>query len=130
MQAAEELQRRLRAAEGPKPAQAVAESLSALNALAAMHMWPGQLDPISEQQVQDVRRRWARIQRRARAQSVLTQATNNAALTGAIGRATARFQAEVRRLAYLVLRTEMSMPKPRRPAKRARPRHPRAGRRT
>jgi hypothetical protein len=37
---AAERQRRLLAEEGPRPAQAVAESLSALNALEAMGLWP------------------------------------------------------------------------------------------
>jgi hypothetical protein len=63
-------ERRSRAAvraEGPDPAQAVAESLAALNALAAMGLWPGPRDPVSERAVEEVRRRWARIERRARA---------------------------------------------------------------
>jgi hypothetical protein len=45
---AAERQRRLLAEEGPRPAQAVAESLSALNALEAMGPWPGPRDEISE----------------------------------------------------------------------------------
>ncbi len=53
------------AAEGPDPAQAVAEALSAVNALAEMGMWPGPRDPASEASVVEVRRRWARIQKRA-----------------------------------------------------------------
>jgi hypothetical protein len=57
MRAAEERQRQLRAAEGPRPAQAVAESLSALNALETMGMWPGPSDPISERRAQEVRER-------------------------------------------------------------------------
>lgn len=63
---AEQRQRSLQAAEGPQPAIAIAESLSALNALEAMGMWPGPRDPVSEQAVERVRRRWARVQRRAR----------------------------------------------------------------
>lgn len=100
MQASEELQRQLRAAEGPRPTQAVAECLSALDALDAMGMWPGELDPISEQQVDDVRRRWAHIQRRARAQAVPARATEDVALRAAIRRAIARFQADLQRLAH------------------------------
>ena len=53
--------------EGPRPEQAVAESLSAINALAEMGLWPGPRDPESERAVEEVRRRWVRIQRRARA---------------------------------------------------------------
>ncbi len=53
------------AAEGPNPAQAVAEALSAVNALAEMGMWPGPRDPASEASVVAVRRRWAGIQKRA-----------------------------------------------------------------
>jgi len=40
MQAAEERQRALRAAEGPRPARAVAELFSVLNALETMGRWP------------------------------------------------------------------------------------------
>lgn len=53
------------AAEGPNPEQAVAEALSAVNALADMGMWPGPRDPANEAAVLEVRRRWARIQKRA-----------------------------------------------------------------
>ena len=55
-----------RAAEGAAPEQAIREALSALNALAAMGLWPGPRDPVSERAVITVRRRWARIQKRAR----------------------------------------------------------------
>lgn len=58
--------RQAAAAEGPNPAQAVAEALSAATALAAMGMWPGPRDPASEAAVLEVRRRWARIQRKAK----------------------------------------------------------------
>jgi hypothetical protein len=109
MQAAEERQRQLRAAEGPRSAQAVAECLSALSALDAMGMWPGELDPISERQVDEVRRRWARIQRKARAQAVQVQRPENAALSAAIRRALVRFQADVRRLARTLPRTSEPM---------------------
>jgi predicted P-loop ATPase len=98
MQAGEERQRSLRAAEGPRPAQAVAECISALNALEAMGMWPAPLDPISEQNVQEVRDRWARIQRRARAQALLEKA-----VAGAV----ARFHVDLRRLARAALREEL-----------------------
>jgi hypothetical protein len=49
-------QRSLLAAAGAQPALAVAESLSALNALDAMGMWPAPRDAISEQGIQQVRR--------------------------------------------------------------------------
>lgn len=97
MQAAKEFERSLRAAEGPRPAQAVAELLSVLNALEAMGRWPGPRDPVSEQRVQEVRERWARIQRRARAQAMSTHI--NAVMTQQLAAATARFQSEVLRLA-------------------------------
>lgn len=109
MRAAEERQRQLRAAEGPKPAQAVAECLSALSALDAMGMWPGEFDPISKRQVDDVRRRWARIEHRARAEAVQVQTTQSAALSAAIRRAVVRFQVDVRRLARTLLRTSAPM---------------------
>src|SRR5690349_6095982 len=51
---------------GPDPRQAVAEALSAVNALGAMGVWPGPRDPVSEEAVLQVRRRWARIQKRAK----------------------------------------------------------------
>jgi hypothetical protein len=98
MQAAEKRQRALRAAEGPRPAQAVAECLSALNALEAMGRWPGPRDPVNEQNVQEVRDRWARIQRRARAQALLEKA-----VAGAV----ARFHVDIRRLARAALQQEL-----------------------
>lgn len=52
--------------EGPNPTQAVAEALSAATALEMMGMWPGPRDPASEAAVLEVRRRWAKIQRKAR----------------------------------------------------------------
>ncbi len=58
--------RQANAEEGPNPAQAVAEALSAASALATMGMWPGPRDPASEAAVLEVRRRWARIQRKAK----------------------------------------------------------------
>lgn len=58
--------RQAAADEGPNPAQAVAEALSAATALAAMGVWPGPRDPASEAGVLEVRRRWARIQRKAK----------------------------------------------------------------
>jgi len=59
-------QRSLLAAAGAQPALAVAESLSALNALDTMGMWPAPRDAISEHGIQQVRRRWARVQHRAK----------------------------------------------------------------
>src|SRR5947209_2142101 len=53
------------AAEGPNPKQAVAEALSAVNALAEMGLWPGPRDPANEAAVMVVRERWVRIQKRA-----------------------------------------------------------------
>jgi hypothetical protein len=67
--AAAERQRRLLAEEGPRPAQAVAESMAALNALEAMGLWPGPRDEISERGVERVRRRWAKVQQRAKQQA-------------------------------------------------------------
>ncbi|HEX7843576.1 MAG TPA: hypothetical protein VF469_39150 [Kofleriaceae bacterium] len=64
--AAARLQRTLQAAEGPAPARAVAQALSALSALETMGRWPGPRDVASEHAVEEVRRRWARIQQRAR----------------------------------------------------------------
>jgi hypothetical protein len=62
---ASERARQASAAEGPNPEQAVAEALSAVNALAEMGMWPGPRDPANEAAVVEVRRRWVRIQKRA-----------------------------------------------------------------
>ena len=64
--AAEARQRELLASRGPEPQQAVAEALSALHALEAMGAWPGPRDAASEADIVIVRRRWAKIQRRAR----------------------------------------------------------------
>ena len=63
---AAERSRELTAREGPRPAQAVAEALSAVAALDTMGIWPGPRDPVSEAAVLQVRRRWARIQQRAK----------------------------------------------------------------
>jgi hypothetical protein len=65
-QAAADRQRELMRTQGPDSDQAVAEALAALDALEAMGMWPGPRDPLSEQAVEVVRRRWARIQTRAK----------------------------------------------------------------
>ncbi|MBK7076593.1 MAG: hypothetical protein IPH44_30305 [Myxococcales bacterium] len=59
-------QRDLQAQEGPRPAIAVEQSLSALAALEFMGRWPGPRDPVADRQVTVVRQRWAKIQRRAR----------------------------------------------------------------
>lgn len=45
--------------EGPNPAQAVAEALSAVNALAEMGLWPGPRDAANAAAVNEVRKRWA-----------------------------------------------------------------------
>jgi hypothetical protein len=66
---AAERQRRLLADEGPRPAQAVAECLSALNALETMGLWPGPRDEVAERGVEQVRRRWAKVQKRAKQQA-------------------------------------------------------------
>jgi len=66
---AAERQRRLLAEEGPRPDQAVAESLAALNAMEAMGLWPGPRDEIAERGVERVRRRWAKVQKRAKQQA-------------------------------------------------------------
>lgn len=60
-------QRTLQAMEGPRPARAIAQSLSALSALETMGRWPGPRDVVAERAIEEVRRRWARIQKRARA---------------------------------------------------------------
>lgn len=60
-QAAARRQQQLTAAEGPREALAVAEALAALAAIP-----PGPRDPVAERAVEVVRRRWARIERRAR----------------------------------------------------------------
>lgn len=65
-EAAAARQRALQRATGPRPAQAIAEANSALDALRVMGRWPGPRDPVSERAVEEVRRRWARIERRAR----------------------------------------------------------------
>lgn len=69
--------RQAAAEEGPNPAQAVAEALSAANALAAMGLWPGPRDPASEAAVLVVRERWARIQRKAKRDWVASHAARN-----------------------------------------------------
>jgi hypothetical protein len=66
--AVERRQLELRAQEGPRPRQAVAESLSALNAAQDMGLWPGPRSAVdqSETEIERVRDRWARVQNRAK----------------------------------------------------------------
>jgi len=66
MRASGEAQRTLQRAEGPRPTRAVEQSIAALAALSAMGRWPGPRDAVSERAIDEVRARWARIQRRAR----------------------------------------------------------------
>jgi hypothetical protein len=66
--AAARRQLELSASEGPNPAQAVAEALSAFELVTRGKRQPSQRDPISERDVTEVRRRWARIQKLAKAQ--------------------------------------------------------------
>lgn len=68
--------------EGPNPARAVAEALSAANALAAMGMWPGPRDPASEAAVLEVRRRWAKIQRKAKRERAAATDTRSRTSSG------------------------------------------------
>jgi hypothetical protein len=56
------------AVEGARAAQAVAEALSAFDMLDRDKGQPIARDPVSAKGVEDVRRRWARIQRHARQQ--------------------------------------------------------------
>lgn len=49
--------------EGPRPKQAVAEALSAVEALSLQGKWPAPRDPIAERGVEEVRRRWVLIKR-------------------------------------------------------------------
>ncbi len=64
--AAELRQLELRAREGPRPEQAVAESLSALNAAKDMGLWPAPRGAVEQSDIERVRRRWARVQNRAK----------------------------------------------------------------
>ncbi|MEO7330557.1 MAG: hypothetical protein ABI193_18425 [Minicystis sp.] len=57
--------RELMRAEGPRPEQAVAEALAGAAALAVEGKWPAPRDPVSERGVEEVRRRWVHIARRA-----------------------------------------------------------------
>jgi hypothetical protein len=53
-------------AEGPRPEQAVAEAIAAAAALAEEGKWPAPRDQVSERAVEQVRQRWALIQRNAK----------------------------------------------------------------
>jgi hypothetical protein len=64
--AAARRQQELVAAEGARPLISVAESRSAANAMEQSLGWPLARDPVSEQAVERVRRRWARVQQRAK----------------------------------------------------------------
>jgi hypothetical protein len=64
--AAAKRQRELLRGEGPRPEQAVAEAIAAAEALANQGKWPAPRDPVSERGVQEVRQRWALIERNAK----------------------------------------------------------------
>jgi hypothetical protein len=66
--AAAQRQLELVAAERPGAAQAVREALCAFDMLNRDNACPSARDPVSERGVEEVRRRWARIQRHARQQ--------------------------------------------------------------
>jgi hypothetical protein len=53
-------------AEGARPQASIGESRSAANAMEESSGWPTVRDPVSEQAVELVRRRWARVQQRAK----------------------------------------------------------------
>jgi len=55
----------LSAEEGPDPEQAVAEALAAFTMLSRSSSHSLERDPVSARDVTEVRRRWARIQKRA-----------------------------------------------------------------
>jgi hypothetical protein len=65
-QAAERRQREVRAERGPRPELAVAEAMAALNAAAAIGLWPAPRSASSLRAVDEVRRRWALVENRAR----------------------------------------------------------------
>lgn len=64
--AASRRQQELVATEGARPAVSVGESRSALNALDLSSGWPAARDPVSQDAIERVRRRWARVQQRAK----------------------------------------------------------------
>lgn len=64
--AAARRQQELVVAEGARPTVSVGESRSALNALESSSGWPAARDPVSQDAIERVRRRWARIQQRAK----------------------------------------------------------------
>jgi hypothetical protein len=65
-EAAARRERELLAKAGARPEAAVGESRAALNALDRMSKWPTCRDPVAAHAIAIVRRRWARVQRRAR----------------------------------------------------------------
>jgi hypothetical protein len=65
-QAAARRQQQLLAEEGARPDVAIAESRAALNALEQISGFPSDRDPVAEAAIDDVRRRWARVQQQAK----------------------------------------------------------------
>jgi hypothetical protein len=59
-------QQELLAAEGARPSTSVGESRAAANALEESSGWPAARDPVAQHAVERVRRRWARVQKRAK----------------------------------------------------------------
>jgi hypothetical protein len=64
--AAARRQQELVVMEGARPTASVGESRSAVNALELSSGWPSARDAVSQDAIERVRRRWARVQQRAK----------------------------------------------------------------
>jgi hypothetical protein len=64
--AAAEMQKRLLVAEGPRKETSFADALSLFELIDDLHGWPSVRDRLAEDGVEEVRRRWAKIQHEAR----------------------------------------------------------------
>jgi hypothetical protein len=67
--AAAEMQKRLLAAEGPRAETSFAEAAALIDVLEDLHGWPGERSTLADRGVQEVRRRWAKIQKHYRAKA-------------------------------------------------------------
>lgn len=75
--AAAEMQKRLLAAEGPREETSFEDAIALITVVDELHGWPGQRSRLGERGVEEVRRRWAKIQRHYRAKARADRRTPN-----------------------------------------------------
>jgi hypothetical protein len=67
--AAAEMKKRILVAEGPRAETSVADALELMALVDQLHGWPGERSTLEERGIEEVRQRWAKIQRHYRAKA-------------------------------------------------------------